>query len=264
MSLSMEAAAECGKRFVVLDRPNPINGAQVEGPLLEPEFASFVGLYRIPVRYGLTIGELARMVSGEGWLANGVRADLTVVPVTGWTRGMWYDETGLTFIKPSPNMPDVLTATLYPGLCLLEGTNISEGRGTPIPFQLVGAPWIRGADLAARLNALDLPGVRFEESSFLPTASKHKGKHCHGVKIIVSDRNALESFRTGVCIVNTVSRMYPDELKWRPGHFDILCGTDTIRKAIVAREPLKPLRHRWQAQCESFLQTRRPYLLYPE
>ena len=130
MSLAMEAAAENGKRFVVLDRPNPINGVQLEGPVLEPKFATFVGLYPIPVRYGLTVGELARMINGEGWLAKGVKADLTVVPLTGWRRDMWFDQTGLRFIKPSPNMPDLETAALYPGLCLLEGTNVSEGRGT--------------------------------------------------------------------------------------------------------------------------------------
>ncbi|MBM4028131.1 MAG: DUF1343 domain-containing protein, partial [Planctomycetes bacterium] len=134
MSLAMEAAAENGKKFVVLDRPNPINGTQLEGPVLEPKFATFVGLYPIPVRYGLTVGELARMVNGEGWLAKGIKADLTVVPLTGWRRGMWFDATGLRFIKPSPNMPDLETATIYPGLCLLEGTNLSEGRGTPKPF----------------------------------------------------------------------------------------------------------------------------------
>ncbi len=161
MSLAMEAAAESGKRFVVLDRPNPIDGVQIEGPILEPAFATFVGLYPIPVRYGLTVGELARMINGEGWLAKGVKADLTVVPLTGWQRGMWYDQTGLRFIKPSPNMPDLETATLYPGLCLLEGTNLSEGRGTPKPFRQFGAPWIDSNALAARLNALNLPGLRF-------------------------------------------------------------------------------------------------------
>ncbi|MHC4745057.1 MAG: exo-beta-N-acetylmuramidase NamZ family protein, partial [Planctomycetota bacterium] len=152
MSLAMEAAAENRKRFVVLDRPNPINGLTVEGSVLEPRFASFVGLYPIPVRHGMTVGELALMFNRQGWLKGGVRADLVVVSVGSWRRGDWYDKTGLRFIKPSPNMTDLNTAIVYPGLCLLEGTNVSEGRGTRKPFLQFGAPWIDAGELAARLN----------------------------------------------------------------------------------------------------------------
>lgn len=264
MSLAMEAAGECGKRFVVLDRPNPLGGVQIEGPILEPAFATFVGLYPIPVRYGMTVGELARMINGEGWLAKGVKADLTVVPLTGWKRSMWYDKTGLRFIKPSPNMSDLETATLYPGLCLIEGTNLSEGRGTPKPFRQFGAPWIDAKALAARLNALALPGVRFAPTSFTPTSSKHQGKQCHGVEITLVDRDRLEPFWTGVLIVNEVSRMYPDRFEWLAAHFDRLCGTVSIREAIPAQKSLLPLKAAWAAECRAFGQTRQEYLLYSE
>ncbi len=264
MSLSMEAAAEAGKRFVVLDRPNPITGVQVEGPILDPKLATFVGLYPIPVRYGLTVGELARLINGEGWLTRGVKADLAIVPLTGWRRGMWYDQTGLRFIKPSPNMPDLETAALYPGLCLLEGTNVSEGRGTPKPFRQFGAPWIDPNALAARLNALSLPGLRFRPTSFTPTSSKFQGQKCLGVEITVTDRTRLEPFWTGVLVINELHRLYPDRLEWRPAHFDRLCGTPTIRAAITAGKPLAALKTSWAAGGRTFEQTRRKYLLYAE
>jgi len=264
MSLAMEAAAESGRRFVVLDRPNPIDGLHVEGPVLEPAFASFVGLYPIPVRYGMTIGELARMINAEGWLTNGVKADLTVIPMTGWQRRMWYDETTLRFIKPSPNMPDIETAALYPGLCLLEGTNISEGRGTPRPFRQFGAPWIDPNALAAHLNTLNLPGLRFRPTSFTPASSKYQNQPCPGVEITLIDRTRLEPFWTGVLIVNELHRLYPTEFEWRASHFDRLCGIASIREAITAQKLLTPLRATWAAEGGAFEQTRRQYLCYPD
>jgi uncharacterized protein YbbC (DUF1343 family) len=264
MSLSMEAAAEAGKRFVVLDRPNPINGVQVEGSVLDPKLATFVGLYPIPVRYGLTVGELARLINGEGWLARGVKADLAVVPLTGWRRGMWYDQTGLRFIKPSPNMPDLETAALYPGLCLLEGTNVSEGRGTPKPFRQFGAPWIDPNALSIKLNALSLPGLRFRPTSFTPTSSKFQGQKCLGVEITLTDRTGLEPFWAGVLIINELHRLYPDTFEWRAAHFDRLCGTSTIRAAITAGKPLADLKAAWAVECRTFDQTRRRYLSYAE
>jgi uncharacterized protein YbbC (DUF1343 family) len=262
MSLAMEAAAENHKRFVVLDRPNPINGVQLEGPILEPKFATFVGLYPIPVRYGLTVGELAQMINGEGWLARSIKADLTIVPLTGWQRGMWFDQTGLRFIKPSPNMSDLDTAALYPGLCLLEGTNLSEGRGTPKPFRQFGAPWIDSTALAAKLNALNLPGARFVAASFTPTSSKFQNQKCHGVEILLADRTRLEPFWSGVLIVNELNQMYPNNFKWSEKHFDRLCGTATIREAIIAQKPLPPLKAAWSAECKTFDQTRRKHVLY--
>ncbi len=219
MALSMEAAAECGKRFVVLDRPNPINGVQVEGKVLEPSCTSFVGLYPVPVRYGMTIGEFARMVNGEGWLANHVKADLTVVPLTGWRRDMWFDQTGLR-------------------------------------------PWIDPNALAAKLNSLTLPGLRFAPTSFVPTSSKFQGQRCFGVEITVTDRTRLEPFWTGVQIINELHRLYPGKLAWHAAHFDHLCGTSTIREAITTNKPLSPLRAAWTAECKTFDQTRRKYLLY--
>lgn len=262
MSLAMEAAAEHDKRFVVLDRPNPINGLQVEGNILKPKFASFVGLYPVPVRHGMTAGELARMFNEQGWLKDGVKADLVVIPMKNWRRSMWYDRTGLKFIKPSPNMVNLETATVYPGLCLLEGTNVSEGRGTPLPFIQFGAPWIDSKSLVAELDKLNLPGIRFRPASFTPVSSKYKGQQCKGVKIIVTDRDLLEPYWSGILIVNKIYQMYPNDFEWKASHFDRLCGTSAIREAITTRSSLEKLRESWQAELKSFLQIRSKYLMY--
>jgi uncharacterized protein YbbC (DUF1343 family) len=264
MSLAMEAAAQNGKTFVVLDRPNPINGISVQGNILEPAQSSFVGLYPIPVRHGMTAGELAKMFNGQGWLAGRVKAELIVIPMEGWRRRMWYDRTGLRFIKTSPNMPDIETAAIYPGLCLLEGTNVSEARGTTMPFRQFGAPWIDSKLLAERLNALSLPAMRFEPVNFTPTSSKYKGRKCHGVRIIVSDRDRLEPYFSGIRIVNEICRMCPDQLKWRAGHFDRLCGTSKIRNAITNGSSLDVLQNKWRKELESFLKIRAGYLIYPD
>ncbi|MEL6823609.1 MAG: DUF1343 domain-containing protein, partial [Calditrichota bacterium] len=170
MSNAMEAAVEHGKSFVVLDRPNPINGSDVQGNILQSEFATFVGKFPIPVRHGMTTGELAKLFNESGWLGGGVKADLTVVPLTNWTRSQWYDETGLSFIKPSPNMPSLEAATVYPGTCLLEGIKINEGRGTETPFLVLGAPWINADSLTERLNKLELRGVKFQPHRYTPIA----------------------------------------------------------------------------------------------
>ncbi|MHC4312440.1 MAG: exo-beta-N-acetylmuramidase NamZ family protein [Planctomycetota bacterium] len=262
MSLAMEAAAENGRRFVVLDRPNPINGLQVEGNILKPQFATFVGLYPVPVRHGMTAGELARMFNEQVWLKDGVKADLVVIPMKGWRRSMWYDRTGLKFIKPSPNMVSLETATVYPGLCLLEGTNVSEGRGTLMPFIQLGAPWIDSGRLAAELNKLSLPGIRFRLASFTPVSSKYKGQRCNGVRIIVTDRDLLEPYFNGVMIVNKICQLYPNDFQWKTSHFDRLCGTSAIREAITNRSSLEKLRENWQAELKSFVQIRSKYLMY--
>jgi len=264
MSLAMEAAAENGKTFVVLDRPNPINGLSVEGNILEPAQASFVGLYPIPVRHGMTAGELAKMFSGQGWLAGRAKAELIVVPMEGWRRRMWYDKTGLRFIKTSPNMPDIETAAIYPGLCLLEGTNISEARGTKMPFRQFGAPWIDSKVLAGRLNALNLPAMRFEPVSFTPANSKYRGRECHGVRILVADRDRLEPYFSGVRIVNEIRRLYPDQLEWRASHFDRLCGTSKVRNAITSNSSLDALKSSWRKKLETFLKIRAGYLIYTD
>ena len=264
MSLAMEAAAENGKTFVVLDRPNPISGTSVQGNILEPALASFVGLYPIPVRHGMTAGELAKMFNGQGWLAGHVKAELIVIPMEGWRRRMWYDRTGLRFIKPSPNMPDLETAAVYPGLCLLEGTNVSEARGTAKPFRQFGAPWIDSKLLAERLNALNLTSMRFEPVRFTPTSSKYRSRECHGVRILVTDRDRLEPYSSGVGIVNEIYRMYPDQFEWRAAHFDRLCGTSKIRNAITSHSSLDVLQNKWQKELESFLEIRAGYLIYPD
>ena len=264
MSLAMEAAAENNKRFVVLDRPNPINGFCVEGNLLEPAFSSFVGLYPVPVRHGMTAGELAKMFNDQGWLKDGVKADLVIIPMKGWRRRMWYDQTGLSFIKTSPNMSDLQTAAIYPGLCLLEGTNISEGRGTEKPFLQFGSPWIDSKRLAGRLNKLSLPGMRFEPASFTPESSKYKGQTCNGVRIIILERDRLEPYFSGVRIVNEIYRMYPQDFQWKAGHFDRLCGTSKIRNAISNQSSLNSLRKKWQEELDEFLKIRKKYLIYPD
>lgn len=264
MSLAMEAAAECGKRFVVLDRPNPINGLKVEGNILKPGFASFVGMHPVPVRHGMTVAELAKMFNQQGWLKNGIKADLIVVPMKGWRRRMWYDQTGLIFIKPSPNITDLQTAAVYPGLCLLEGTNVSEGRGTDMPFRQFGAPWMDSKDLAMRLNRLNLPGLRFEPTSFMPTSSKYSGQKCQGAKIIITDRELLEAYYSGIVIVNELFQMYPERFRWRTRHFDHLCGTSAVREAVISRSSIEKLRKDWQPELKSFLAIRKKYLMYPD
>ena len=262
MSLAMEAAAENGKRFVLLDRPNPVNGIRVEGNVLDPAQASFVGLHPIPVRHGMTVGELAKMFNGQGWLAGHARADLVVIPMEGWRRRMWYDRTGLRFIKPSPNMPDLQTAAVYPGLCLLEGTNVSEGRGTDKPFRQFGAPWIGAKRLTDRLNTLHLPGMRFEPTHFTPASSKYKNGSCNGIRIIITDRDTLEPYYTGVTIVDAIFRLHPDDFQWRVGHFDRLCGSPSIRNAITNSFSLDELRNKWRAELASFKKIRDKYLIY--
>ena len=229
--------------------PIRITGLHAEGPVLESEFASFVGMHPIPVRHAMTIGELARLFNGQHWLADGVQANLVVVPMQDWRRGLWYDQTNLVFRKPSPNIPDIETAIVYPGLCLFEGTNVSEGRGTSRPFRQFGAPWFDAAKLAQRLNNLNLVGVRFAPTRFTPTASKHAGVECHGVELTVTDRERFEPFFCGVSIVREVCQVYPDQFEWRAAHFDRLCGTSAVREAMVAGESVAMLREKWRAGC---------------
>ncbi|OQA00325.1 MAG: hypothetical protein BWY71_00760 [Planctomycetes bacterium ADurb.Bin412] len=262
MALAMEAAAEKGIPFVVLDRPNPIGGRQVQGNVLDPAFATFVGLYPIATRHGMTAGELAKMFNGQGWLAGSVRADLLVIPVSGYKRSCWYDQTGLAFIKPSPNIPDLQTAAVYPGMCLLEGTNVSEGRGTDAPFLQFGAPWIDVERLTAALNNLNLAGLKFEAAVFTPASSKFKDEKCFGARILVTDRNKIDPCWGGVLIVDALYRLYPDRFAWHENHFDRLCGTDRVRKAIVEHRPLGELKRQWETEITAFKQLRAKYLLY--
>lgn len=257
MALAMEAAQEKGIPFIVLDRPNPLGGKKVEGPVLEPKFASFVGQYAIPLRHGMTVGELAKLFNKEF----DIGADLTVVKMKGWKRDAYFDETGLQFVMPSPNMPTLETALAYPGAALIEGTNVSEGRGTTKPFELIGAPFISSPELVTRLNQLDLPGVTFRAASFTPTFSKHSGKLSHGVQIHITDRNKYEPVETGLHIVKTIKDLYPEQVQLTP-FFDNLIGNGWIRPAIENGMSAEEIESRWQKDLKEFEKVRKKYLMY--
>lgn len=264
MALAMEAAKENNIPFIVLDRPNPISGTKVEGPVLEDKYSSFVGEFPIPVRHGMTVGELAQLFNKEF----GIGADLTVVKMDGWKRNMYYDDTQLQFVMPSPNMPTLDTALVYPGDCLIEGTNLSEGRGTTRPFELIGAPFINSDNLAAKLNSYHLPGVTFRAASFIPTFSKFANQLTHGIQVHVTNRNAYKPFETGLYIVKTIHDMYPDQFQFRtPGstgisYFDNLVGNGSVRAGIEAGKSIDEIKAEWQPELNKFMDTREKYLLY--
>jgi len=209
--LCMCACEKHGVNVLVLDRPNPINGVSIEGPVLDPKYKSFVGMHPIPVRHGRTIGELAQQFHDEAF----PKCRLLILPLNGWDRAMWFDQTGLPWVMPSPNMPTLDTATVYPGMCLLEGTNISEGRGTTRPFEMFGAPFIDAANLCRELNELRLPGVYFRENYFQPTFHKFAGKLCRGAQLHVVERNSFLPFKTGVEIIKCIRQIYPDQFQWK-------------------------------------------------
>ncbi|WKA55420.1 exo-beta-N-acetylmuramidase NamZ family protein [Planococcus shixiaomingii] len=257
MALAMEAAKEKGIPFIVLDRPNPLGGTKVEGPVLEPEFASFVGQYAIPLRHGMTVGELAKLFNAEF----GIKADLTVVEMEGWKRNSYFDETGLEFVPPSPNMPTMETALVYPGTALIEGTNLSEGRGTTKPFEFIGAPFVNSTDLASELNALELPGVTFRAASFTPTFSKHSGKLSHGIQVHVTNREIYKPVETGLHIVKTIYDMYPGQVTVTP-FFNNLIGNAWISEGIKNGMTVEEMKDRWEAELEEFKKVRKDYLLY--
>jgi uncharacterized protein YbbC (DUF1343 family) len=267
MALSMKAAAAKGIPFAVLDRPNPIGGTIVEGPVLDPAFASFVGMYPIPLRHGMTVGELARLYNERF----GIGATLHVVPVDGWRRSMMFDETGLRFIPPSPNVRRPEAALLYPGTVLLEGTNLSEGRATDFPFEQTGAPWLRPDDVIREMNALGLPGVRFDPVH-IPVAAdgrRFPGQTIPGVRLVVTDRTSFRAVRTAMMLIDTIHRMYPNEFAWsganqrEPGlrTVDRLAGTDRFRIAVDSGG-LRQLLADWDQQAETFRVMREPFLLY--
>ena len=256
----MKAAGREGIPLVVLDRPNPIDGDRIEGPLLEESLVSFVGIHPLPIRYGMTVGELARLFNQEGELG----CDLKVVPMQGWRRSQWYDETGLVWIPPSPNMPTLATATLYAGLCLLEGTNLSEGRGTTRPFELVGAPWLDATPLAAALNSLELDGVFFRVQSFRPSFSKYKGKPCQGVQIHIVDRDRFDPIACALHLLRQTLELHPEELKFKDQMFDLLAGRPALRSDLLRGISVEQVVSSWQSGLESFRERRAPHLLYPE
>lgn len=264
MAYAMEAAKENNIPFIVLDRPNPQGGAKVEGPVLDMKYSSFVGNYAIPLRHGMTVGELAKLFNEE----YGIGADLTVVEMNGWKRNMYYDDTNLPFVMPSPNMPTLETALVYPGAALIEGTNVSEGRGTTKPFELIGAPFINADDLSAHLNSLKLPGVTFRAASFTPFFSKHSGKLSHGIQIHITNRNSFKPVETGLHIVKAIHDMYPEDFQFRAENsagisfFDNLMGNGWVREAIEEGKSVEEISHQWQEELDQFNQTRKQYLLY--
>jgi uncharacterized protein YbbC (DUF1343 family) len=260
---SMEAAALAGKRFVVLDRPNATTGLRAEGPVLHPEQASFVGRQPIAQRHGMTVGELARLFNAEFLPRTvGRQVRLDVVAMRGWRRGMWYEDTRLPWVPPSPNMPTVDTAAVYLGTCLFEGTNLSEGRGTTRPFELLGAPWIDGR-LADALSSRHLPGVRFREAYFQPTFSKHQGETVGGVQLYVTDRRAFDPIRTALTVITETRRLYPAEFAWRADHWiDKLTGSELVRTMIDAGAGADEVIAAWQEELGAFQATRERYLLY--
>ncbi|MEY8732445.1 DUF1343 domain-containing protein [Peribacillus frigoritolerans] len=259
MAYAMEAAKENDIPFIVLDRPNPQGGESVDGPVLEPEFSSFVGLYPIPLKHGMTVGELATLFNKEFKIG----ADLKVIKMKGWKRDMDYDDTGLPFVLPSPNMPTVSTTFVYPATGLIEGTNVSEGRGTTKPFELIGAPYINSDELAGKLNALRLPGVKFRAASFTPTFSKHAGKLSHGVEIYITDREEFKAVPTGLYIIKTIQDLYPGDFEFlAANNFNLLIGNGWIMSRIKEGSTVNEILKEYQVKQDAFKKVRKNYLLY--
>ena len=260
MALAMEAAGEAGIPFLVLDRPNPIGGVAVQGTVLDPEFSTFVGLFPVPMRHGMTPGELARLFVGEF----NVQVDLTVIPAEGWRREMFFGDTNLPWVRPSPNMPSVESAIHYPGTCLFEGTNLSVGRGTDIAFQVVGAPWLDGASLAEVLAGYEIPGVEFQAFDFTPENpgdGKFPGQTVRGVRLVSISPDYDPTLAT-LALLRETYRMSGDRWEWRQAHFDRLAGTDGLREGIESGLSVEALRAGWDEALETFVQLRSGYLIY--
>lgn len=259
---AMEAASDHGVEFIVADRPNPIGCTTIEGPVLANEFESFVGIHAIPIRYGLTIGELAMLLKAERvpscWLK--------VAWMPGYERWMWYNDTGLPWVPPSPNMPTLTTATLYPGLCLFEGTNMSEGRGTTQPFEYIGAPWCNGERWTETLNGLRLPGVRFRSVVFTPApateSTKHAKQTCGGVAIHVTDRERFRPIETTLHMLSTLISEYSDHFAFRISHFDRLAGNSWLRNALLSGKSVNEMQEQWNAELQSWADNVGQYRVY--
>jgi uncharacterized protein YbbC (DUF1343 family) len=267
MALVMKSCRDNGKAVVVLDRPNPIGGRLTEGPVLDPDYRSFVGLYPLPVRHGMTFGETALCLK-----AYNPGLELFVISMEGWKRRMWFENTGLPWVLPSPNLPAVETAAVYPGMCLLEGTNLSEGRGTTRPFEIFGAPFINPDILIKKLSGFKLPGVLFRPLSFLPTFQKHAGTVCGGAQVHITERERFRPFKTGVAIIKAVFELYGKDFSWKkPPYeyeenllpFDILAGTDRVRSDIEKGISLKEMESWWDTELRTFNKAiRKSCLLY--
>jgi len=267
MALAMEAARKNGKRFIVLDRPNPIGAVQLEGNLLESDFSSFVGMFPVPMRHGMTIGELALMFNKEF----GTGCDLEVVRMEGWKREMYFDQTGLPWVMPSPNIPTLDTTTVYPGSVIFEGTNVSEGRGTTRPFEIIGAPFIDPDVLTAWLNNDHLRGVTFRPLHFQPTFHKFAGESCGGMQLHVVDRVLFRPVITAVAIISAIRRLYQNEFAWKqPPYeyvfdklpFDVINGSARLREQIESDIPVAEIEASWRDGLIDFAKRREEYLLY--
>ncbi|HSJ05801.1 MAG TPA: DUF1343 domain-containing protein [Longimicrobiales bacterium] len=268
LALAMQAAAENDIPIIVLDRPNPVTGRIMEGNILEPEFRSFVGIYPVLSRHGMTLGELARMYNAE----QNIGARLSVVAAEGWTRDMWRDQTDLPWIKPSPNIPRLEAAIHYPGTVFFEAVNVSEGRGTDAPFEQIGAPWLDNARLAAEMNALDLPGVRFEAADIpvAATGRKFPGQVLKGVRLVLTDREVYRPLETSLLMIEAIRHMHPDQFEWRGANqreptmltIERHGGTAKLKAAIDAGT-LRDLLKEWERDQAAFAETRAAYLIYP-
>ena len=265
--LLIQEAARLGRKVFILDRPNPLNGVTVQGPLVESGYESFVGLYSIPIRHGMTIAELCIMLCRE----NGIGADIHVIKTTGWRRKHHADETHLIWTVPSPNMPHYSTALVYPGMCLLEGTNVSEGRGTTRPFETFGAPWIDSNQLTRALQKSNVSGANFRPAHFIPTFNKYCGELCGGVHIYVTNRKKFKPVLAGLELIRILIRLYPRKFQWRkPPYefekekmpFDILVGNSWIRRALENGNTVAAIQKRWHTALENFKSLRRRYLYY--
>jgi uncharacterized protein YbbC (DUF1343 family) len=259
MGLSMQAAAKKGIPFVVLDRPNPIGGDIVEGALLDPKFKSFVGMYPIPARHGMTVGELATFINTK----HGVGANLIVARAANWQRSQWLDETGLPWTNPSPNLRSFAALQSYPGSVYFEGTNLTEGRGTDRPFEQIGAPWLNAAEVARVMNDKRLPGIRFEAVTLAvePSAAKFKGQTIPGIRFAVTDKHAYRPVRTSLVLIDEIRRQHPRDFAWSKT-IDRLTGSDKVRLAIEGGR-LPALLDDWDREAAAFRESRKPYLLYP-
>ena len=258
MALAMQAAAKKGIPFVVLDRPNPIGGEIVEGALLDPKFKSFVGMYPIPARHGMTVGELAMLFNKN----HGIGANLIVAPVKNWRRSQWQDETALPWINPSPNLRSLAALTSYPGSVYFEGTNLSEGRGTDRPFEQIGASWLKAADVVATMNGRKLPGIHFEAITMAvsPTAAKFKGLTVPAIRFVVTDRQAYRPVRTALLLIDEIRRQHRADFAWSKT-IDRLTGSDKVRLSIEAGT-LPALLEEWDREAAQFRVTQKPFLLY--
>jgi uncharacterized protein YbbC (DUF1343 family) len=258
MGLSMQAAAKKGIPFVVLDRPNPIGGEIVEGALLDPKFKTFVGMYPIPARHGMTVGELATFINQT----QGIGVDLIVAKTANWKRSQWMDDAGLPWVNPSPNLRSLAALTSYPGSVYFEGTNLTEGRGTDRPFEQIGASWLNAPEVARVMNEKRFPGIRFEAITMnvLPTAAKFKGQTIPAIRFAVTDRQAYRPVRTMLLLIDEIRRQHPKEFAWS-GTIDRLTGSDKVRLAIEGGR-LPALLEEWDREAAAWLESRKPFLLY--